>query len=195
MRGLVGLLLLVMLSGCWWIGPPFYHADPATPAPLSAGRWSAVDADGTAKVQRLARYPDGSFGPAPGEEQDKGRIVFHALAVAGRELWITQLASSENTHNEAIYGLAERRGELVELLPLPDCEGNEALVRAAGGTVKVVPPAPDNAPVDAHGEIDPKNVGTTCLFTDAASLERAMTAFAARHPRLDGAVQLRRVGD
>lgn len=194
LRPLLVILAALLLSGCWWIGPPFYAADPAAPAPLSAGRWSATNADGSVKESRLVRYPDGRFGPAPGEAQDNGRLSFHPLPLPGRDLWVSQLTSTQGKGDEAIYGLAEVRDGAVELLPLIDCEGNEAAVRAAGGAIKVVP-ADRTAPPDASGEIDPKNVGTTCLFANAGALERALTAFARHHPRLPGAARLRRVGD
>lgn len=200
MRAVATIIASTMLSGCWWVGPVFYKPDPAASAPLSAGMWEGTDADGKVSSHRIVRYPDGAFGPGPGEAQDKSRLVFRPLPVKGRDLWITEMTSDDPAKDEATYGLAEREGEEVDLLPLLDCEGNEALVQKAGGKVekaeteKAISDLPD-ANAKGQTEIDPKSIGTTCTFADAASLERALTAFAALHPRLDGGARLKRKGD
>ena len=194
MRKLIAIALLTMLGGCWWTGPRFYRPDPAAPAPLSAGNWTVTQTDGETKTVRIERYRDGSFG-SPTDEPRGSRLSLTPLPVKGRNLWVVQLTSVSAKKDEAVYGLAERRGDMLDLLPIIDCEGNEDLVREAGGSVRVAEKGLPDVKVDEGNAIDPQSIGTTCLFADAATLERALTAYAALHPRLAESAHMKRAGD
>lgn len=194
MRIPIAAATLFMLAGCWWTGPVFYKPDPAAAAPISAGIWEGTGVDGEVSSHRIARYPNGAFGLGTGETDDKSRLTFRPLRLAGRDLWITELTAVAPDKDEAIYGLAERRGETIDLLALLGCEGNEDLIRTAGGKAEGGDRPLTDAKINEKGEVDPKTVGTSCTFTDAASLERALTAYATLHPHLDG-VRLTRTGD
>lgn len=101
-------------------------------------------------------------------------MSFTPLPVEGRELWITQLTSVSADKDEAAYGLAERCGDTLDLLPMIDCDGHEDLVRKAGGSVRVAEKPSAAGRIDVPDAVDPKSFGANCLFADAAALERAL---------------------
>ena len=83
------------------------------------------------------------------------------------------LPSPENPG--AVYAYAWRHGPLLTIHVMR-CEGAEAMVVHAGGTISG----------------DPKN--PECVFPDRGTLERALRAYIAARPKLVGTT-LRRVGD
>jgi hypothetical protein len=53
----------ILLSSCWWVGPPFYKGDPADAGPVRPGVYK-VDLLGDGKpahLNRIAWQPDGTI--------------------------------------------------------------------------------------------------------------------------------------
>jgi hypothetical protein len=187
-RNLLPILAALLVSGCWWQGPVFYPPDPAAAQPFAPGLYQMTDSDGKVQQARIVRNADGSLGPAPdGDHKNVGKLFFVPLALTGRHVWISELISTDPATPGAIYGLVESRDDGVAHNLLIDCESNADLVRAAGG---VVEQQGDGSKGDG-----PKGEGMSCRFNDAASLEKALSAYAQAHPTLDNDVNLKRIGD
>jgi len=179
-RGLAIMLAALLLSGCFWEGPAFYRPDPSSAGPLQPGLYKLDSEDKSAPQRlRVVRTGDGALLIATPEDFKGGkpsRVVLMPLAAPGRHLWIVQTQIGEATDPVA-YGLLESDGGALILDPALDCQGNEALVRAAGGT--------------AEGE----GGSPSCLFADRAALERALIAYADAHPDFEKPTRLTRIGD
>lgn len=188
-RPLIALLLLTVLGGCWWQGPIFYRPDPAAAAPITPGLYDMIDSEGKTERMRLVRTSTGLF-VNPMDGKDSGGLYFVPLPVAGRDLWISEMIPADAGSAEmAVYGLIERTPDGIAASLIIDCEGNEALVRSAGGVVTgASEPGADGSPDHPLGN-------PTCTFNDKASLERAFTALVAAHPHLASQGRLKRVGD
>ena len=191
--GLATLLFALLLSGCWWEGPAFYQPDPANPGPFEPGPYK-IDFLGDhkpAERTRITRATDGTTiitdrtKPASNTEE----MVFARLPLPGRTIWVAQWRSAGSVEQERSYGLVERNGNLVAMNVPLGCQGNEALVRGAGGSVS------DEDTVDADGNKVGKLTGPTCRFTDKASLERALLAYVTAHPGFRANVRIKRIGD
>ena len=192
-RTLATLLVAALLSGCWWIGPAFYQPDPADPGPFEPGLYT-MDILGDHKPAerlRMVRAPDGGmkFKDPAKPDGDSDDVVFARLPLPGRTIWIVQWRSGESSDQGRGFGLVERDGNLVAAdVPLT-CQGSEALVRSAGGSVT------DEDTVDADGNKIGKVTGPTCGFADKASLERALIAYVAAHPGFHATVRIKRIGN
>jgi hypothetical protein len=211
--------LALLLSGCWWEGPVFYHGDPRDAGPVAPG-WYRVDVLGQNErsiVRHVEWLPDGETRTTPRRvtrEDGVGHFVTTRLDVPGRHLWIIQSASDEKPDTAAIYGLVERHGDLLDIAFPIDCDSTVDIVRAAGGTVsggstKEIVADTRPARVDRHRhegapdpQVEPATVATPltgalqnqhCTFADRASLERALVAYATAHPHLDGGLLLRKL--
>ena len=193
MRSLLSLLVALLLSGCWWVGPAFYKPDPANAGPFEPGLYK-VDTLGDhrpAERIRIARAADGTTivtnpAKAAGSPEE---IIFAPLPLPGRTIWIAQWRSGGSAEEARGYGLVEQRGNLVAANVPLGCQGNEALVRSAGGSVS------DEDTVDADGNKVGKLTGSTCNFADKASLERALLAYVAAHPGFHANMRIKRIGD
>src|SRR5207245_1983103 len=139
MRSLLPLLAALLLSGCFWEGPAFYRPDPAQNGPLSPGLYKIDSADKSApKRLEVRRADDGALLIAAPEDFQGGkpsRAVLVPLAAPRRHLWIVQTQIGD-TADPVAYGLLESDGGALILDPALDCQGSEALVRKAGGTVE-----------------------------------------------------------
>ena len=180
MRTLLTILAALMLSGCWWEGPVFYPPDPAAVQPLTPGHYEVTDSDGKVSKSSIVRNPDGSLGPGPEEKGDTSKLFFVRFPMAGRNLWISEMISTDPTKPGAAYGLIEPNGDTIAHSFVIDCDSTADIVRAAGGVVTV-----------KTGEVNE----TSCRFNDAASLERGLRAYATAHPKLDDEIHLKRLGD
>jgi predicted small lipoprotein YifL len=179
MRTLLAILAALLLSGCWWEGPVFYPPDPAAEQPLQPGLYEVTDSDGKVERTRIVRAPDGSLVPGPEErKKDNSKLFFVRLPMPGRDLWISEMISTDPAKAGAAYGLVEPRGDTITHNIVIDCDSTADLVRAAGGVVE-----------------EKEGANLSCRFNDAASLERALRAYAAKHPVLDQELGLKRVGD
>ena len=200
-RQLPTIALALLLSGCFWQGPAFYHGDPSIAGPVAAGRYK-MDILGDHKPASpmiVTRLGDGSFffDEAKPTTNDHGEhLVFAPLAMAGRNLWIVQItngfASSRppGSADDVTYGLVEWHGDVLEMNQAIPCEGSEAIVRAAGGIVT------ERSEPDADGTPDhPREANTVCRFTDRAALERALVAYAGLHTAFPIRVRLKRIAD
>ena len=180
MRSLLSLLAALLLSGCFWEGPAFYRPDPGQSGPLLPGLYKLDSADKEAPQRLLVRRADdGALLIAAPEDFQGGkpsRVVLMPLTVPGRHLWIVQTQIGD-TADPVAYGLLESDGAALILDPALDCQGSEALVRKAGGTVEEEGGSP------------------SCLFADRAALERALIAYAAIHPDFEKPARLTRIGD
>ena len=180
MRSLLSLFVALLLSGCFWEGPAFYRADPAQNGPLSPGLYKIDAADKEAPQRLLVRRADDGalLIAAPEDFQDgkPSRVVLVPLATPGRHVWIVQTQIGE-TADPVAYGLLESDGGALILDPALDCQGSEALVRAAGGTIEGEGGSP------------------SCIFQDRAVLERAMIAYVSAHPGFEKPARLTRIGD
>ncbi|MGN6820789.1 MAG: hypothetical protein ACTHJR_19195 [Sphingomonas sp.] len=210
----------VLLSSCWWVGPPFYKGDPADAGPLKPGLYEtetsgALDQLGKGTTQsrmvvRVVWRRDGSVRWSdPRKPGDRMTFVAARLAIAGRDMWVIQNDFDKRHRGDAdlrAYGLMEARGDTVWLLPALDCDETADIVRAAGGTVSggMVETAASNvADADMIGnEIatdeppeDDKRVMQTCAFADRASLERALRAYVAAHPDFPEHIRFKRIDD
>ncbi|QDZ08808.1 hypothetical protein FPZ24_16130 [Sphingomonas panacisoli] len=180
------VMLSMLLSGCWWEGPIFYPPDPAAIQPITAGLYEARSGEQGDKPDRgrFVRRPDGSWAD---EADAKAGYFFVRLGGTTRDLWVVEFIATDGP--DAGYGLLERVGDRWTMDPLIDCRGTEQIVRAAGGVVE------NDAAPGADTSAD-RSLGNNlvCRFADRASLERALLAYAAAHPRLTGAT-LKRIGD
>jgi len=212
MRSPVRLVFAVaaslLLSSCWWVGPPFYKGDPADAGPVRSGVYKVdlLGDDEPAHLYRVAWQPDGTIlitPVRPRKDEEPSRVIMVRLAMMGRDLWIVQDMPDEGTA-EVSYGLAELRGNLLWLSPVIDCDTTMDIVRAAGGEVEE--PAITNiedavaAPADNSTQAEPAAAskpsgGATCHFKDRASLERALRAYVATNPRFPERIRLERIGD
>lgn len=188
-RALIALLLLTLLGGCWWQGPVFYQPDATAAAPIVPGLYVMIDSDGKSERMRLVRTSSGLF-VNPTDGKNSGGLYFVPLPIAGRDVWISEMIPADPGGGEmAIYGLIERSPDGIAASFVIDCEGNEALVRSAGGVVTgASEPGADGSPDHPLGN-------PTCTFNDKASLERAFTALVLAHPHLASQGRLKRVGD
>ena len=180
-RGLATVLAALLLSGCWWEGPAFYQPDPAQPGPLPPGLYKAETPDDRSAPDRLrvGRAADGALLVAPPEEYQNGKpthVVLAPLAMPGRHLWIVQSQIGE-TIDDVVYGLLDSSTGALILDPAIACQGNEPLVRAAGGVIEGEGGSP------------------SCAFHDRAALERALIAWAGAHPGFERPTRLTRMGD
>ena len=180
MRSLLSLLALFSLSGCFWEGPAFYRPDPGQSGPLSPGLYKVDSADKSAPPRlEVRRADDGALLIAAPEDFQGGkpsRVVLMPLTSPGRHLWIVQTQIGD-TADPVAYGLLESDGAALILDPALACQGSEALVRAAGGTIEGEGGSP------------------SCLFADRAALERALIAYAAVHTDFEKPARLTRIGD
>ena len=180
MRSLLSLLTMLFLSGCFWEGPAFYQPDPGQSAPLSPGLYKVDSPDKSAPSRlEVRRADDGALLIAAPEDFHGGkpsRVVLTPLAAPGRHLWIVQTQIGD-TADPVAYGLLESDGGALILDPALDCQGSEALVRKAGGTVEGEGGSP------------------SCLFADRAALERALIAYTSIHPGFEKPAHLTRIED
>jgi predicted small lipoprotein YifL len=177
---------VLLLSGCWWEGPVFYPPDSLATQPFTPGLYESRSSDpaDTPERMRMARLANGSWG----EEADaKGTLFFARLPGTARDLWILELIATDS--DDAGYGLIEHKGDRWTVDAPITCRGTEAMVRAAGGTVENDDP-PGAGPSPARPSGSP-----TCRFDTRAALERALLAYAAAHPRLEGKATITRIGD
>jgi hypothetical protein len=187
-RRLALLLAMLPLSGCWWVGLPFYAPDPAARAVFRAGRYSYATKDerGTARLSwdaagHLVFTRDGKADDA---------MPFTLARLPGTpDIWITEIDAKNPDDGDtgpggAIYGLMQRRGDEVRGALILDCDPAAAVVRAAGGTVE-----------GNDGNSDAKDGHLTCTFNDRATLERALRAWVAADPAILDEVTMRRTGD
>ena len=179
-RTVAALLTVLLLSGCFWEGPAFYHPDPGQSGPLSPGLYKVDSADKSAPPRlEVRRADDGALLIAAPEDFQGGkpsRVVLMPLAAPGRHLWIVQTQIGD-TADPVAYGLLESEGAALILDPALDCQGSEALVRKAGGTVEGEGGSP------------------SCIFKDRSALERAMIAYVDAHPGFEKPARLTRTGD
>lgn len=218
-RLVVAAVAAMLLSSCWWVGPPFYKGDPSDAGPLKPGLYatettSEPDQSGKATTERgtarIVWRRDGSvrWGD-PRKPGDRAIFVAVRRTIAGRNLWIVQNDVGERGKGEAdlrIYGLMERRGDDLWLLPTIDCDATVDIVRAAGGTVSdgMTETAASNV-ADAEGAgnemasddppEDGKRTMQTCTFGDRASLERALRAYVATDPEFPVHIRFKRIAD
>lgn len=180
MRSLLPILASFLLSGCYWEGPAFYQPDLAQAGPLPPGLYKVDAADKEAPHRlRVRRAADGALLVAPPEDFRDGKpshIILAPLAAPGRQTWIIQTQIGEPADPVA-YGLLERDGDTLILDPALDCQGNEALVRAAGGAIEGEGGSP------------------SCVFHDRVALERAMIAYIGAHPGFEKPARLTRIGE
>ena len=179
--GLASVLMALLLSGCWWEGPAFYQPDRAQPGPLSPGLYKAETPDDGSAPDRLrvGRADDGALLVAPPEDYRNGKpthVVLAPLAMPGRHLWVVESRIGEATDDVA-YGLLENDGDALTIDPAIPCQGNEPLVRAAGG------------------EIEGEGGSPSCVFHNRAALERALVAWVGAHPDFEKPTRLTRVGN
>lgn len=197
----------ILLSSCWWVGPPFYKGDPADAGPVRPGVYK-VDLLGDGKpahLNRIAWQPDGTilFTPLrPRKDEEPTRLVMVRFAVAGRDLWIVQGTPEGQT--EVTYGLAELHGEVLWVSSLIDCDSTAEIVRAAGGEVEEqsltntedIDASPSSNSMQAEPATRANAAGgATCRFKDRASLERALRAYIATNPPLPERIRFKRIGD
>ena len=75
----------MLLSSCWWVGPPFYTGNPADAGPVRPGVYKAdILGDGKpAHAYRVAWQPDGSVlvTPLPQDDLPAGRLGARDLDV------------------------------------------------------------------------------------------------------------------
>lgn len=180
MRSLLPILAAFLLSGCFWEGPAFYRPYPTQAGPWSPGLYKVEAADKAAPHQlRVRSAGDGALLVATPEDDGGGKqshVVLAPLAAPGRHLWIVQTQIGDAADPVA-YGLLESDGGALILDPALDCQGNEALVRAAGGRVEGEGGSP------------------SCIFADRAALERALIAYVGAHPGFEKPARLTRIGD
>lgn len=181
MRILLTILAALMLSGCWWEGPVFYPPDPAAAQPFTPGLYEVTDSDGQTTRARMVRAADGTLGPGPDEKGDKTRLFFVPFPMPGRSLWISEMISTDPAKPGAVYGLIEPDGDTIAHDIVIGCDSTADIVRAAG--------------VVEETREDNRLTPGSCRFNDAASLERALRAFAIEHPKLGEEIHLKRIGD
>lgn len=175
---LLPLLGALLLSGCWWEGPVLYAPDPAAAQPLAPGLYETTDSGGQVERSRIVRNADGTLRSGETDAQkEESALFFVPLAVPGRNIWISEVISTDPAQPGAIYGLVERQGDSMRYSMVIDCDKTADMVRAAGGVVVA------------------KDDKMTCRFNDTASLERALRAYLALHPKLDDRMQFKRIGD
>ena len=198
----------MLLSSCWWEGPPFYTGNPADAGPVRPGVYKAdILGDGKpAHTYRVAWRPDGSVLVTPlrpKKGQEPASYVTVRFAVPGRDFWILQEVPGAD-QTEVSYGLVELHGDELWASPVIDCDSTAAIVRAAGGDVderEVVSNVADDEPMETTNEMqaDPgapaKRGGATCRFKDRASLERALRAYVATNPQFPERIRFKRIGD
>jgi hypothetical protein len=208
----------MLLSSCWWVGPPLYTGDPADAGPVKPGLYQAemIDAPDQPGGQsttesftlRVAWRRDGSVRWTPVGPRAKDRMNFVAarFAVPGRDLWIVQNRLDKGKPAR-LYGLMEMRADGLWVMPAIDCDTTVDIVRAAGGTVsggsaevasnavdadeaapKMPAPEPSSSPAG-------KRTNQSCEFADRASLERALRAYVATKPAFSLHILLKRIGD
>lgn len=204
----------MLLSSCWWVGPPFYKGDPADAGPLKPGLYdmettTKPDQSGKAEVGhsvvRVLWRRNGSV-ELIDQGKPKDAITFIAVRLVGaaREFWIVQNDIGK-PHNIKAYGLMEMRDGDVWMIPTIDCDETVDIVQAAGGTVSGgMDEASNVVEVDATGnETDlaaqPSEPGgrtmQTCSFGDKASLERALRAYVATDPPFPAYTRFKKIGD
>lgn len=205
LRLMVVAAVVLLLSGCWWQGARFYTGDPADAAPIKPGlyRVDVLGDNKPARIIRIAWLPDGSITSTfvkPRKGEQTTRAVMVRFAVPGRDLWIVQDATPEN--EIVAYGLAELRGDTLQVMPMIDCDSTADIVRAAGGTV-----SGGQTPVDNGVDAEPANLSDAipdatatptnqnCTFPDRASLERALKAYIKVKPVLPMLIRFQRIGD
>jgi hypothetical protein len=199
---------VLLLSSCWWVGPPFYTGDPADAGPVGPGLYK-IDTLGDGKpahVYRIAWQPDGTIVFTPlghGKDESAWSSVMTRFAVPGRDLWIVQEVPAAD-QTEVSYGLVERHDDELWATPAIDCDSTAPIVRAAGGDVdepEAASNVADDEPMGTSNEMqaDPgapaKGGGATCRFRDRASLERALRAYIAANPRFAERIRFKRIGD
>ena len=209
LRFLAAAAAVMLLSGCWWIGPPFYKGGPADAGPVRPGVYR-IDEPGDGKPGVRARVtwpPDGTLrftAFKPGKGDEPASLVMVRLAVPGRDLWIVQ-QQAEKDQTDVSYGLAELHGDELWISGVIDCQGTMAIVRAAGGEVdegEVASNIEDADPSLAMNEMEPepgdgegRMGGPECRFKDRASLERALRAYIATNPPFLQRIRFKRIGD
>jgi hypothetical protein len=219
-RRLATIALALLLSGCWWEGPPFYKGDPNDAGPVAPG-WYRLDILGKNAapiVRRIEWLPDGQTRTTPRKvtrDDGIGQLVTTRLDLPGRHLWIIQSPAGDEPGAGALYGLVERHGMLLDIAFPIDCDSTAEIVRKAGGTVSggnepvamdLTPARPRHhahkrAPAPPAAAMAAPIVPTAapqnqhCTFADRASLERALVAYATAHPHLDGGLLLRKLRD
>lgn len=198
----------VLLSSCWWVGPPFYTGNPADAGPVKPGLYK-VDILGDGKPShsyRIAWQPDGSVLVTPlrpNKGQEPESYVTVRFALPGRDLWIVQgVPGADQT--EVSYGFVERHGDELWATPVIDCDSTAAIVRAGGGDVderEAAGNVVDDEPMATANEMEADSKaaatggGATCRFKDRASLERALRAYIATNPPFTERIRFKRIGD
>lgn len=212
----------MLLSSCWWGGPPFYTGNPADPGPLKPGRYAtetvgAPDQSGKTVVEtgitRVVWRRDGSvWWSGPRKANMAMTFIAARLDVPGRDLWVIQDRFGKPQQGEQdlrAYGLIDVRPDGLWMMPMIDCDSTVDIVRAAGGTVTGGMTIGSGDAVDAVNSSDAENgtpdmvaglqegkrTGQSCEFADRASLERALRAYVAATPDFPVHVRLKRIGD
>jgi hypothetical protein len=198
----------MLLSSCWWVGPPFYTGNPADAGPVKAGVYKVdILGDGhPGRAYRIAWQPDGTIRVAPlkpRKDEEPSSTVMVRFSASGRDLWIVQEVAGEG-QTDVSYGLAELHGDVLWALPIIDCDSTAAIVRAAGGevedeavsNVEDTDAAVTTNSMQADSTVAAKPVGgATCRFKNRASLERALRAYVASNPRFVTRMRFKRIGD
>ena len=197
----------MLLSSCWWVGPPFYTGNPVDAGPVRPGVYKVdILGDGhPGHAYRIAWQPDGTIRVTPlkpRKVEEPSSTVMVRFAASGRDLWIVQEVAAEG-QTDVSYGLAELHGDVLWALPIIDCDSTAPIVRAAGGEVEdeAVSNVEDadvvaTNSIQAEPTVAAKPVGgATCRFKNRASLERALRAYVASNPRFMTRMRFKRIGD
>lgn len=221
LRLMLAAMAAVLLSGCWWVGPPFYTGNPADAAPITPGRYridivNVVDprVRPDSVKGRFVWRSDGSvqwIPASPRKSKDTPPFVMIRFALPARDLWITQ-TPAHSDDGRVTYGLIERRGAKFWALPVIDCDTTADIVRAAGGEVSggtVAVSGVDAEPADYPPRRKPKAVpppaaapdatpqkptNQWCTFKDRPSFETALRAYLATNPRFPVRLRFTRLG-
>jgi hypothetical protein len=198
----------MLLSSCWWVGPPFYSGNPADAGPVKPGVYKVdILGDGhPGHAYRIAWQPDGTIRGTPlktRKDEEPSSTVMVRFSASGRDLWIVQEVAGEG-QSEVSYGLAELHGDVLWALPIIDCDSTAAIVRAAGGEVEDeaasnvedadVAATTNSMQAESTGAAKPVG-GATCRFKNRASLERALRAYVGSNPRFVTRMRFKRIGD
>ena len=216
----LAVMAAMMLASCWWAGPAFFTADPADAGPIKPGLYqiSALDtSDAKAREKsvrvRIVWEADGTtrwIQREPGKPDDVTKAIMARLSVPGRDLWIVQsplekssaavMAPRPGTVAPYLYSLVEMRAGVMWMLPVIDCAATAGIVRAAGGTVTDTLPLTNEIDLGAETtsnmtDDDPPPAAKDCTFPTRATLEAALKAYLATHPKFTQRLRFKRLGD
>jgi hypothetical protein len=153
---------ILFLSGCW-LGDALYTEADARPG-IVPGRYRVITPDGAAKVMLVSLRADGmtriDLEDEPGNPSFFGFAPLDAAAGTYVAWW-----SPPRSRNQLAYALVRRESGGVYVALLPRCLETQAIVTAAGGTVRPGASAP------------------TCSFPNRESLAAALRALAVSDAR------------